>query len=94
MTVAKLIKELNHLKPQMFEDESEYNRLRDSYADFLTFKIAEQRPDLKKKVLAIRFSFRHIRLAQELAAAHHGRELSTIQEDWKNYKPAEFKRSR
>ena len=92
MTVADLINELNHLKPQMFEDESEYNRLRDRYADFLTFRIAEQRPDLKKKILGIRFSFRHIRLAQELAAAHHGRQLSTIQKDWKDFKPIEFKR--
>ena len=92
-TVAKLIKELNYLKPQMLEDESEYNRLRVQYPDFLTFRIAEQRPDLKLKVLAIRASTRHVRLAQELASAHHGRELSTIQDDWKDFKPEEFRRS-
>ena len=94
MTVAKLIHELDNLKPQMFEDESEYNRLRAQYSDFLTFKIAEQRPDLKTKVVAIQGSTRHVRLAQELAGAHHGRELSTIQDDWKDFKPSEFKRAK
>jgi len=87
-----LIKELDRLKPQMLEDESEYGRLREQYPQFLTFKIAEDRRDLKLKILSIRGSTRHIRLAQELAAAHHGRELSTIQDDWKDHKPPEFKR--
>jgi hypothetical protein len=73
-------------------DEAEYNKLRAQHSDFLTFKIAEKRSDLKGKVLAIQGSTRHIRLAQEFAAAHHGRELSTIQKDWKNFKPTEFKR--
>jgi hypothetical protein len=93
-TVARIIHELDQLKPQMFEDESEYNRLRAQHPDFLTFKIAERRPDLKTKVLAIQGSTRHIRLAQELAAAHHGRQLSTIRDDWKDFKPKQFKRSR
>jgi hypothetical protein len=93
-TVAKLIKELDRLKPQMLGDEPEYGRLREQYPQFLTFKIAEDRRDLKLKILSIRGSTRHIRLAQELAAAHHGRELSTIQDDWKDHKPAEFKRQR
>jgi hypothetical protein len=92
LTVAKLIKELNDLRPQMFEDEAEYARLRHQYPEFLTFKIAEERSDLRMKIIAIRGSTRHIRLAQELAAAHHGRQLSTIQDDWKNFKPTEFKR--
>lgn len=92
ITVARLVKELNQLKPQMFEDESEYLRLRDRYPDFLTFKITDERPDLKTKVLAIQGSRRHIRLAQELAGAHHERTLATIQDDWKDFKPAEFKR--
>jgi hypothetical protein len=91
-TVAKLIRELDHLKPQMLEDEAEYNKLRAQYIEFLCFKIAENRPDLKLKILGIRGSVRHIRLAQELAGAHYGRQLSTIQEDWKNFKPEEFRR--
>lgn len=93
-TVAKLIDELNTLGPQMFEDEPEYNRLRDQYSDFLTFKITDGRPDLKLKVLAIRASVQHIRLAQELAAAHHGRKLNTIRDDWKRHKPSHFRRQK
>ena len=93
MTVAKLIQELDQLKPQMFEDESEYNRLREIYPSFLTFRIAGNRPDLKAKILAIQGSTRHVRLAQELAGAHYGRQLATIQDDWKDFKPAEFRRS-
>ena len=93
-TVAALIKELNAIKPQMFEDEGEYKSLRGKYPEFILFKIADGRPDLKEKVLSIRSSTRHIRLAQELAAARHGRTLSTIQDDWKKFKPAEFKRDR
>ena len=91
-TVGQIVKELNALKPQMFEDESEYDGLRTQNSNFLTFKIAAERPDLKLKVLAISGSTRHIRLAQELAAAHYGRALSTIQDDWKHHKPADFKR--
>jgi hypothetical protein len=93
-TVAQLIKELDDLKPQMFEDEAEYNSLKAHYPKFLVFKVAETRPDLKMKVLSIRASTRHIRLAQELAAAHHRRQVSTIQTDWKNHKPAEFRHPR
>jgi hypothetical protein len=78
----------------MFEDESEYQRLRDHYSEFLTFQIADRRPDLRMKVLAIRSSSRHIRLAQELAAAHYGRSFSTIEDDWKDHKPPKFKRQK
>jgi hypothetical protein len=92
LTVARLIRELDALKPQMFEDKAEYEKLRAQHPKFLAFEIAEARPDLKLKILAIRGSIRHVRLAQELAAAHHGRQLSTIQEDWKNFKPSEYRR--
>jgi hypothetical protein len=91
-TVARILGELNRLKPQMFEDETEYRRLCDEHPDFLTFTIARERADLKLKILAIRGSTRHMRLAQELAAAHHGRQLGTIQDDWKRHKPVEFRR--
>jgi hypothetical protein len=91
--VARLIKELDHLRPQqLFDDESEYAHLLAQYPGFLTFKVADGRPDLKMKVLAIQGSARHIRLAQELAAAQHGVSLATIQDDWKDYKPPEFRR--
>jgi hypothetical protein len=93
-TVATMIKELNCLRPQMFEDSAEYEQLRSIYPDFLSLRVADQRPDLKLKIMSIRASTRHIRLAQELAAAHHGKALATIQDDWKDYKPAEFKHHR
>jgi hypothetical protein len=91
-TAAKVIKELNLLKPQMFEDESEYQRLRSQHPGFLSFNVADARPDLKRKILAIQGSPKHIRLAQEIAAAHHGCAVATIQDDWKDYKPPEFRR--
>lgn len=90
-TVAKVIEELNILKPQMFEDEAEYNELRNRYSDFLTVAIAGKRPDLKQKILCIRGSVRHIRLAQEIAAAHYGLSRETIADAWKRYKPAQYK---
>ncbi len=92
MTVAILIDELDMLKPQMFEDEKEYENLRAKYPKFLTFNIAAKRPDLKTKILGIRSSTRHFRLAQELAGAKHNRQLSTIQDDWKDHKPESFRR--
>jgi hypothetical protein len=91
-TVGLIVKELNALKPRMFEDESEYAKLRSENPNSLTFRIAADRPDLRKKVLAIQASTRHVRLAQELAAAHHGRSFSTIQDDWKHHKPNDFRR--
>lgn len=93
MTVARIIEELNTLKPQIV-DEADYRKLNLQFPAFLTFKAAATRADLKTKVLSIAGSARHIRLAQELAAAHHGRELATIQDDWKDHKPLEFKRVR
>jgi hypothetical protein len=86
-----LIDELTILKPQMFEDRAEYDRLRLQYPDFLSFSVAERRSDLKQKILSIQGSSRHIRLAQELAAAHHGKSLYTIMDDWKDCKPGAFK---
>jgi len=93
-TVAKVINELNVLKPQMFDDEAEYDRLRSQYPDFLAFKIADGRSDLKLKILGSGGSARHIRLAQEIAGAYHGRSLGTIRDHWKDHKPKEFRRQK
>jgi hypothetical protein len=90
-TIARLINELSVLKPAMPKDEGEYARLSESHLDFLTFKIAQHRPDLKQKIVVIRSSSKHIRLAQELAAAHYSKALATIQDDWKRCKPPEFR---
>jgi len=91
-TVARLIRELNILKPQMLEDEQEYDLLQTRYPGNLCFQIAEARPDLKKKILFIRGSARHIRLSQELAAAHYGLSLETMKAAWKRQKPVQYKR--
>jgi hypothetical protein len=91
--VAKVIKELNILAPQMFDDK-EYEELRKQNPNFLVFEVAETRRDLRNKIIAIQGSRSHIRLAQELAAGYHGRKLTTIQTDWKDFKPGKRKRSR
>jgi hypothetical protein len=91
-TVAKIIKELDILKPQMF-GESDYERLARENSGFFTFKVSHKRPDLSIKVVSVQLHQRHIRLAQELAAAHHGRALSTIQTDWKKHKPKHYRRN-
>jgi hypothetical protein len=44
------------------------------------------------KIMNIRGSVRHFRLAQELAAAHHGLSWETIADAWKKHKPRRYKR--
>jgi hypothetical protein len=78
----------------MFKDEGEYNLLQTRYPGYLTFKIAEDRPDLRLKIQCIRGSSRHIRLAPELAGAHYGLSWETIADAWKGHKPARYKRTR
>ena len=90
-TVAKIIEELNVLKPQMY-GKSDYGVLKGKHPEFLTFQIVEKHSDLELKLVNIQDHRRHIRLAQELAAAHHGRALSTIQTDWKKRKPRKYRR--
>lgn len=89
-TVATIIGELDILKPQMYGAD-DYERLEKENPDFLTFEVAKKRRDLKLKVLNVQGHRRHFRLAQELAAAYHGRQLSTIQTDWKRHKPQRFR---
>lgn len=91
-TVARIIDELNVLKPLMFY-ESDYDELKRKHSKFITFKAAARRGELKEKVLNLQDQRRHYRLAQELAAAYHGRELSTLQTDWKKHKPKKFRRT-
>lgn len=91
-TVARVIKELNVLKPQLFEDEEEYRRLENQYSDFLSFSIARNRPDLKRKILAIQGSRRHIKLALEIVAGLYSVSPGTVEDDWKDCKPKSFRR--
>jgi hypothetical protein len=90
-TVAKIIQELNRLRPRMTGVESDYEALRKENPHFLTFKVASRFTDLKTKVLNVQDHRRHIRLAQELAAANHGRKLTTVQTDWKRHKPDKYR---
>lgn len=92
-TVARIIKELNTLKPQMYS-EADYRTLQQGHPGFLAFKIAAQRPDLRVKLVNIQDHQRHIRLAQELTAHYHGVEWSTMQTDWKKNKPKAFRARR
>jgi len=90
-TVAKVIRELDILKPLML-GPADYLDLRPKFGDFITFEVTEKHPALKDKLLHFQdHSRRHYRFAQEIAAAHHGRKLATIQTDWKRFKPAEFR---
>jgi hypothetical protein len=90
-TVAKVIEELDILRPLILGPK-DYLDLRPKFADFVTFEVTERHPALKDKLLHIQdHSRRHYRLAQEIAGAYHGRKLTTIQTDWKRFKPAEFK---
>ena len=92
-TVAKLIEELGVLKPQMYST-SDYERLEAAHPDFFTFEIGRKHTDLQQKIVHDEFSRRHILLAQQMAARWHTVKLSTIQTDWKDHKPAEFRQQR
>ncbi len=92
-TVGKIIRELNILKPQMFGEQN-YDELKTKHPGFLTFGIADQRNDLKLKLVNLQEHRQHIRLAQELAASCHGKQRSTIEKDWKRYKPIEFRKKK
>jgi hypothetical protein len=90
-TVATVIRELDILKPLILGPK-DYLDLRPKFGDFITFEVTEKHPALKDKLLHFQdHSRRHYRLAQEIAAAYHGRRLATIQTDWKRFKPAEFR---
>jgi len=89
-TTAHLIEELNTLKPQM-HNESCYPALQKKHSNYLCFKIAAGRKDLRTKLENLQDHHRHIRLAQELAGAYHGRTLSTVQTDWRDHKPPGYR---
>jgi hypothetical protein len=90
--VAKIIRELDMLRSQL-RSESDYDRLRKQNPHFLTFKVGRRNEELREKVLNIQDHRRHIRLAQELAAADSGRKLSTVQTDWKKHKPRKYRQA-
>ncbi len=89
-TVAKVIDELDFLRPQVFS-ESDLERLAKKNPRFLAFRVANKRDDLREKMVNIQAHRRHIRLAQELTAGYYGKRLSTIQTDWKKNKPKQYR---
>ena len=92
-TVVLLLRELDSLRREIFsaQDFEKAKGSRD-YRDFLTFRVVKQDPRLKDKVIAVRERRRLIGLALDLAAAQHHVTEGTIRQDWKKYKPAEFRR--
>ena len=92
-TVARLLGELDTLKPQM-ESEEDYGALAARHKRFMCFRIARRFPDLRTKLENLQAHRQHVRLAQELAAAHHGVSLATAQTDWKRHKPDQFRKCR
>jgi hypothetical protein len=91
-TVATIIEELNRLRPRMTSSTTDYEALRTEHPHFLTFKVAGKHSELKDKVLNLQGHAQHKRLAMELAAAHHGVALATVQTDWKHFKPKRFRK--
>jgi hypothetical protein len=92
MVVAKLIKELNALRPQMQVPEDDYSELSRQNARYLVFKICKEHSAAAHwvKLLLERRSVNSI--AYELAAVHFGVRAATIQTAWKRYKPNKLKR--
>ena len=90
-TIAKLLGELDTLKPEM-NTEEDYSRLAQTNKKFLCFRIAWNHPALRTKLENLQDHRQHVRLALELAAARHGVTLATTQTDWKRLKPSSFRK--
>jgi hypothetical protein len=85
--VAKLIKELNALRPHMQIAEEDYSQLRKKYPKYEVFKICEKNPLASEFVKMLANRTRVNKLAYQLAAAHFGVSAATIETAWKRYKP-------
>ena len=92
-TVSHIIAELDRLRPSMYSSR-DYEDLKQQHPDFLTFEIAADHSELRTKIVNLQAHRRHIRLAQELAAAYYGRAFETIRTDWKKAKPPDERRKR
>lgn len=89
--VAQVIGELNVLKPQVFVP-SDYARLKAEHPDYLTFEVTKANADLRRRLLDIQAHRQHTRLALQIVACRTGKAEETIKIDWRNHKPAEFRR--
>lgn len=85
--VAKLIKELNALRPHMQIADEDYSRLRNRFPKYQVFKICERNPSASEFVKRVADRPRVHTLAYELAAVHFGIAPATVKTAWKRYKP-------
>jgi len=84
--VAKVIKELTVLRPQIFSAD-DYPKIREHYPRYLTIQVCERHPDLKLKLESIQGHQQFKMFAKEIVARHFSREYSTVEKDWKKHKP-------
>ena len=83
-TVARLKREIDNVRPQIFGEE-DCDRLREEIPSSLALKIAGQHPDLKRN-LAYFETRQSVGLAKRFAARYHQKKESTIDTDWKRHR--------
>jgi hypothetical protein len=94
--VARVTEELSVLKAEAaFEVEDDFDSARARFRGrgFYLFDAVKTFPGLKSRILTVK-NFRMakpIALAQEIVSISESASLSTIKQDWKNYKPRKFR---
>ncbi len=94
--VARVTKELSILKAEpTFELDEDFDSARARYRGrrFLVFEAVTKFPHLKGEILTVKTlkRARPIALAQAIVSICETVSLSTIEQDWKKYKPKEFR---
>jgi len=84
--VARLIKELNALRPHLQIPEEDFLKLREQHPRYHVFKICNKHPGAAKWVNLVCDRRRVESLAWELAAIECGISPATIKTAWKHYK--------
>jgi hypothetical protein len=85
--VARLIKELNALRPHLQIPEEDFPRLRKQHPRYQVFKICKEHPGAAKWINLVCERRRVESLAWELAAIECGVSPATVKTAWKRYKP-------
>jgi hypothetical protein len=94
--VTKVTHELSILKAEAaFEVDDDFDSARARFRGrrFYLFEAAKTFPGLKRRILTVK-NFRRVKpiaLAQEIVSTSKSVSLSTIKQDWKKYKPREFR---
>ena len=86
--IVRVTEEIATVRPQMDTDD-DYDRLRARYPDSILFRVCERDPELKQLLLGIKSHHqkRALRFAKQVAAAHNGIKLNTIEKAWDLYNP-------